>query len=164
MKTTATFESFEILCTTSKGASLVATNEGKAAWLRPFQVRENGTITPSGIEVLNAATMTTEEAKAKYGETIRRSNMTEEERKADFRARQNAPVSVYVSKENFKDAGEKAFKVKTRNMFTLYGKLVNKWDFLPKSMVSVEETETMFSLTMPKWLLDKNSSMLFVEM
>lgn len=141
-------EKIEILYTSRKGAHLI-TNGNKVAWIMARSIREDGTLTPTGVRALQESTKSLEDWKKEDAQ-----RKFEKEHYEEF---MHQFVNVSFEKGGIKEYSAKCWKFRTERLVRNYGKWCYEWDYLPKSQaVKVSEDATNIVLTMPRWLAKKN--------
>ena len=137
-------EQIRVIYTSQRGAHLI-TNGVKVVWIMARCLREDGTITPSGLQALEASDKT-------YDDWQRQQAEREEDRK-----RTKEAVSLTFDAANIRDNGEKSWAYKTNDMYyNRYRRLCHSWEYIPKSQITiVESTATYITMSMPRWLADK---------
>lgn len=160
--TNPTANTITILKTTERGAHLI-TDGVRVAWIMGRYLRADGSLTPSGLTALEEGELYTAEWRAEFdAKEARRRLWVEDRQKAIELARkereeeQKRLVSVSIPVDRIRDYSEKAWKVRTLATKRTYGKIVSVYEYLPKSVVSVEFSGATAVITMPKWYLDKN--------
>ena len=150
--TTATASTITVIRTTERGAHLI-TDGVRVAWIQGRSMRADGTLTPSGVTAL-ANGKPYEEWKV---EDERRRLWQEDREKARELAFQEGklPTDISIPADAIREGSEKSWKVRHGKQW-LYGKYVNSYEYLPKSVVSVRYEGDKAVLTMPKWFLGKN--------
>ena len=153
--TTTTAPTIAILRTSQRGAHLI-TDGTRVVWVMGRTHRADGSWTPSALTALA-------ESEKSYAEWQKEEADREQWRTDREAAREKAfqegklPTSLTLPLLRVTDYNERAWKVCTLRTKVLYGKVVSVYEYLPKSMVSVEFTGDKAVLTMPKWFLAKNS-------
>lgn len=152
--TTTTASAITILRTSARGAHLI-TDGNLVAWVQGRSVREDGSLTPSGVSALanSEKTLAQWEEEEKMRELWRTDR--EKAKELAFQAGKE-PVTVTISRDRFTDYSDKAWKVRTDRTQRLYGKLVSVYEYLPKSIVSAVLAYDKVEMTMPKWFLGKH--------
>lgn len=142
-----------IIKTSQRGAHLI-TDGIRVAWVQGRSVRADGSLTPSGITALQEGKTYAEWEQ----EEERRRLWAEDREKARELAFQEGktPTSVSLPAVFVREGSEKSWKIRTKYTQVLYGKVVAKWEYVPKSVVSVSIDNGVATLTMPKWFLNKN--------
>ena len=151
--TTNTTATITILKTTERGAHLI-TDGVRVAWIMGRSRRSDGTFTPSAYSALAEG-----KPYAEWEQEEERRRLWKEDReKARELAFQEGkqPTSVTIDASRVRDYSEKAWKVRTNATKWMYGKLVSVYEYLPKSLVSVQYTGATAVITLPKWYLEKN--------
>ena len=153
MATTAT-TTITILRTSARGAHLI-TDGNVVAWVMGRSVREDGSLTPSGVSALARSEQSLSDWQEQ--EKMRELWRTDREKAKElaFQAGKE-PVVVTISRDRFTDYSDKAWKVRTDRTKYLYGKWVSVYEYLPKSLVSAALASDKVEMTMPKWFRDKN--------
>ena len=142
-----------IIKTTERGAHLI-TDGVRVAWIQGRAMRADGSLTPSGLTALQEG-----KPYAEWEQEEERRRLWKEDReKARELAFQEGklPTSIVLDASRVLDYSEKAWKVRTNNYQRLYGRVVSVYEYLPKSVVSVQYNGSDAVLTMPKWFLEKN--------
>ena len=152
--TTATAPAITVLRTSQRGALLITDNV-RVAWVQGRTRRADGTFTPSALTAL---------AEGKpYAEWEQEQAVREQEYAERKAAREQqyqegkALASVTIPAFRVREGSEKSWKVRTNLTEHRYGKQVFVWEYFPKSVVKVSIDNGVATLTMPKWLLDKNT-------
>lgn len=139
-------QAITIVRTSERGALLI-TDGIRIAWVMGRTRRDDGTFTPSALAALAE------------GKTVAEHEADEAARRA---AKEKAfqegklPTNVTIGTGRVTDYSPRAWKVRTDDRQCLYGRWCWKYEYLPKSMVSVEFKDHATILTMPKWFLAKN--------
>ena len=154
MTTTTTTPAITILLTSQRGAHLI-TDGSRVVWVMGRSVRPDGSLTPTGLDALANADKTL--AQWQEEEAARELWRTDREA-AKERAFQEGkePTSLSLPVARVSNGSDKAWKIRTNSTTRLYGKQVSVYNYLPKSVVSVEFSDGLALLTMPKWFLGKN--------
>lgn len=141
-----TTSAITVVRTTERGALLI-TDGVHIAWVMGRTRRADGTFTPSALTALAE------------GKTVAEHDA---ERAAYRAARDKAfqdgklPTSINIGVGRVTDYSPNAWKVRTDSRQYLYGRWCWKYEYLPKSVVSVEFKEHATVLTMPRWFLAKH--------
>ena len=145
----------EVLRRTERNAVLV-TDGTKASWMQGRCVREDGTLTKWGMQIIDAATMTDAEARD-YDATLAKQKAereAERERaRQEYRTQMQAQAEVLIKRSCWMPGTAKAFKFWTGNIITnMYKQRVREFVYLPTSQVKAEVLDRTVKLTMPTWL------------
>ena len=141
-----------IIKTSQRGAHLI-TDGIRVAWVMGRSVRADGSVTPTAL-----AALTTGKPYAEWEQEEERRRLWAEDReKAKELAFQEGktPTTITIPAVCIREGSEKSWKVRHGKQ-VLYGKYVNHYEYLPKSVVSVSIDNGVATLTMPKWFLNKN--------
>ena len=151
---TTTTATITVLRTTQRGALLITDNV-RVAWVQGRTRRADGSFTPSALTAL---------AEGKPVAEWEQEQAAREQEFADRKAAREREfqegkelTSVSVPALSVREGSEKSWKVRTPFKQWLYGKQVAKWEYFPKSVVSVSVDNGVATLTMPKWFLAKNN-------
>lgn len=140
-----------VLKVSSRNACLITDGE-HVCWVQGRSVREDGSLTRSGIEAMEAATLTLEQ----YNYQQQHAEELREQRKAEFRAQAVAKEEYRLRADIFVGSTEKAHKVWTGRYNRLYGKMVREYAYWPKSQVEVLWNECgVIGVSMPHWFAEQ---------
>lgn len=154
--TTTTAPTITVIKTSQRGALLI-TDGTRVAWVMGRSQRADGSFTPTAIAALaDGKTYAEWEAEDIAWRAARAKE--KEERERAFQEGKEL-TSVTLPALSVREGSEKSWKVRTNRTQVLYGKVVAKWEYLPKSVVKVSVDNGVATLTMPKWFLAKNSWM-----
>ena len=154
MTTATTTPIITILRTSQRGAHLI-TDGSRVVWVMGRSVRPDGSLTPSGLDALaNADKTYAQWQEEEAARELWRTDREAAKEKAFQEGKEPTSVSLPVARVT--NGSDKAWKVRTNDWKWLYGKQVSVYNYLPKSVVSVEFTDGLAVLTMPKWFLNKN--------
>lgn len=157
---------YEILKTSARGAKLVT--DGKmVCWLMGRFVREDGSLTPCGLVDFSNATKTLDEYRTEESVRAVKNAMFEAKRamdreafikaQAELREMEKRPYDVIFDKSAIVGETDKAYKIWAGRTQVLYGKVCKAYEYLPKSMVSIEYDGDRAKATMPVWLFKQKS-------
>lgn len=151
--TTAPVASTITIIKTSQRGALLITDGIRVAWVMGRSHRADGSFTASALDALaNGKTYAEWEAEDIAWRAARASE--QEERERAFQEGK-LPTEISVPADAVREGSEKSWKIRNGKQW-LYGKWVNNYEYLPKSVVSVRYEGDNAILTMPKWFLGKN--------
>lgn len=158
-------QAITIVRTSERGALLI-TDGIRIAWVMGRTRRDDGTFTPSALAALaEGKTVAEHEAdeaarRAAKEKAFQDGNLPNKaaRRAASDKAFQERklPTNVTIGVGRVTDYSPKAWKIRTDHCQCRYGRWCWKYEYLPKSVVSVEFKDHATILTMPKWFLAKN--------
>lgn len=152
MTTNTTAPTITIIKTSQRGALLI-TDGIRVAWVMGRSHRADGSFTPAAISALSVGKTYAEWEAEDIAWRASRAKEQEERERAFQDGK--LPTTITLPASLVFDGSDKAWKVRDGKQWN-YGKLCNHYQYLPKSMVSVEWCGDDAILTMPKWYLAKN--------
>lgn len=150
---------YKVLKVTNRGALLI-TDDVHVVWVQGFTKREDGSFTKSAVDAMSKATKTVaewEKENEKWSEDAAVRQAAWEREREEKKAYNEAIVSFTCNEEDFKEGSDKAWKVKTKEFQRLYGTLCHVWEWLPKSMVTINRTDGKVKVSMPRWLYNQKN-------
>lgn len=161
-----TFESgITVLRVSAHGAALVSDGIN-VAWIQGRWIRKDGTLTDGGMRALLESNKTVEEQEAEsvaWKEKKERER-TEREEAWKKQKEEGSKILTFVIEHGIlKSAGPSSYKYVIGRKRDMYGRPCNYYNYIPKSMVTVERKNNKVYVTLPKWLADKHSIFKTVE-
>ena len=144
-----------ILRTSSRGAHLI-TDGINTTWIQSGWIREDGSLTPGGMQSLLNSESTLEQ----YNQDQINRQRAREERQKTWEIKKEEGkqlVTMTIAKGILKSDGPTTYKYAAGKGFDMYRHLCTRWNYIPKSMVSVERKNNQVYVTLPKWLAEKHS-------
>ena len=154
-----TFESgITIIRETNNGALLITDGINVAYIIRNY-IREDGTLTNSGMKALLESTKTLEEYQEEgrqWKEKVAREKIEREEAWQKAKEEGAKLLTFELAKGILKSASVSAYKYMCGRKRDMYGRPCNNYFYIPKSQVNVERHNGKVYVTLPKWLAEKH--------
>ena len=169
METTITFphtyeSGITVLKSTRNGAFWI-TDGLNVACITKNLIRTDGTLTTNGTKALmdsDKSLVDLQEADRLFKEKVAREK---EERHAAWLKQKeegSKKITFVLEQGVLMSAGQKAYKYACGKAFNMYRKLCTHYEYIPKSMMTVERKNCKVYVTLPKWLAEKHSTIFSV--
>lgn len=155
-----TYESgITVLRVTRNGAMIITDGINVACIIRNY-IREDGSLTTNGMKALLDSTKTLEqyqEEDRQWKERVEREKREREEAWKIKKEEGSKILTFELAKGILHSAGSNAYKYVCGKGFDMYRHIVNRYNYIPKSLVTVERKNNKVYVTLPKWLAEKHS-------
>lgn len=143
----------ELIRVSDRGARLISDGY-RVTWIQGCWMREDGSLTPRGMQALLMSEQTVEDYqnKLKEKEEQRKAYKVEQERK--FQEGKEL-VTVEIEK-GILFSSSNAWKYKCGRGYNMYHKITDHWMYIPKSVMNVTRKNNKVYCTAPKWMARKH--------
>ena len=151
---THTFENgIIILRTSSRGAKLISDGI-YTAWVKSSWVRPDGTLTPAAMNALLNSNETIETTEKNLEIAQERREQARKDREEAFLA--GKEIVCFEVEPGVIYSQGKCWKYVVGKGLNIYHKLVNIYEYIPKSQMTIRRENNKVYCECPKWLADKH--------
>lgn len=155
-----TFENGITILKITRNGSYIVTDGLNVAFILSNYIREDGSLTSSGLKALLDSELTLEqyeEQGRQWKEKVKREKREREEA-WKRQKEEGAKLVTYILETGvLRSASTSAYKYACGKGIDMYHRICTRYNYIPKSQVSVERHNGKVYVTLPKWLAERHS-------
>lgn len=155
-----TFESGITIIRKTANDALLITDGINVTYIIRNYIRDDGTLTNNGMKALLESDKTLEqyeEEGRQWKERVEREKREKEEAWKNQKEEGAVMLTFELAQGILQSAGPKAYKYVCGKGYDMYRRICNRYEYIPKSLATVERRNCKVYVTLPKWLADKHA-------